>query len=150
MDLTFSAAEEEFRGRIDNVIEVPTRAGVMERVPGVFVFKQQTVVASMRHRVPEPANLADRRNLVVRPMLNQRWRIPGPHKFDRRIRHQPPRGNASDLRNGLLFLWRVGEQIDHRVQGHHGRDARLRRRKGPVRGDHRGDQRQMSASRTAT
>jgi hypothetical protein len=124
--------EQEFGGRVDDLVEVPSGTGVMERVSGAFVLQHYAVIASLHHHVPEPSYRADRRNLVVPPVLNQRGRISGPDKLDRRVVSQPAGGNAGDLLfKGLLFRWRVGEQIDDRIQGHDRGDARLRRRKRP-------------------
>jgi hypothetical protein len=122
----------------------------VEPVLGAFVLKQYAVIADPRHHVPEPPHRVDGCDLVARPVLDQRRRIPGPHELSRRVLDQPSRGNAGDLFfKGLLLLWRVGEQIDYRVEGHDGRDARLSRGNGPVSGDHRGDEREMAAGRTA-
>ena len=81
-------AEEEFGGRVNNFVEVTSGAGVVERVFGAFVLKQYAVVASLQHQVPEPSHLADRGDLVARPALNQRRRIPVSHELDRRVLDQ--------------------------------------------------------------
>ena len=115
--------EEEFGRRVDNLVEVSSGAGVMEPVFGAFVLKQCTVIACLEHRVPEPSRLPDRRNLIMRPVLNQHWRISSSHELNRRVLDRPSGSNASVLFKELLLLWRVGEQIDHRVQGHDAREA---------------------------
>jgi hypothetical protein len=59
----------------------------------------------------------------VGPVLDQHRRIPRPHEFDRRVLDRPSRSNASGLFKDLLLLRCVGEQIDHRVEGHDSRGA---------------------------
>jgi hypothetical protein len=45
-------------------------AGVVERVPGMFVLEQCALIADLHHRVPEPPHVVDRLYLVGGAVLN--------------------------------------------------------------------------------